>query len=120
MIKLYKHVNSSAMWAIEGIKDTFKEETMAKVQFSFCVIQVVIGLILGFTFYMLIIQLCMSVILISGELMNTAIENVCDLVTQDKKQLVKRAKDSAGAAVFIISVFNWILFLVFVGVSYYA
>lgn len=120
MIKIIKRINNSAMWAIEGIKATFKEEFMARVQFTFCIIQLGLALVLGYSFFMLVVMACMSLLLISAELMNTAVENVCDMVTEEKHQYIKRAKDSAGAAVFIISVFNWVMFFVFAIVTLYA
>ena len=38
------------------------------------------------------------------ELVNTAIEALCDLVTQEYRPLAKRAKDTAAGAVLIASI----------------
>lgn len=46
-----------------------------------------------------------NAIVIMGELINTAVESVVDLVTEDKKPLAKRAKDTAAGAVLIGAIF---------------
>ncbi len=120
MFRVIKKINTSASYCIVGIKDTFKEEFMARVQFSFGLIQFILGLLFHFSFFMMIVISILWLLLVSAELMNTAVENVCDFVASDKQQYIKRAKDSAGAAVFIISVFNWVMFVIFLGVSLYA
>ncbi len=120
MFNIIRKINISASYCIVGIKDTFKEEFMARVQFSFGLIQFMLGLILGFNFFMMVIMSSLWLLLVSAELMNTAVENVCDFVTSDKQQYIKRAKDSAGAAVFIISVFSWVMFVIFMVVTFNA
>ncbi|MGN0464623.1 MAG: diacylglycerol kinase family protein [Acutalibacteraceae bacterium] len=42
---------------------------------------------------------------VMGELINTAVESVVDLVTEEKKPLAKLAKDSAAGAVLVGAIF---------------
>lgn len=49
---------------------------------------------------------------ISLELINSSIENVVDLVTEDFHPLAKKAKDMAAAAVFMFSIVSIIIGLI--------
>lgn len=114
MIEILKKINRSASWGISGIKATFKEEFMARVQFSFGLIQFILSIILSFKIEQIMIIFLIWVLLVSQENMNTAVENLTDLVTNKKEnELAKRAKDSAGGAVLLISVMSWIVFGIF-------
>ena len=61
----------------------------------------------GVLFHISVTEWCICLVLfgliLSLELVNTAIEAVVDLVTEDKKPLAKLAKDTAAGAVLIIS-----------------
>ena len=50
-----------------------------------------------------LIALCIGLV-IFGELVNTSIEAIVDLATQELHPLAKRAKDIAAASVFTLSV----------------
>ena len=63
MMKIIKRINKSATFGISGIIDTFKEEFMMKVQFSFGLIQFSLALILGFSFIEVVITFVIWMIL---------------------------------------------------------
>lgn len=113
MFKILKKINKSASYAIAGLIGTFKEEFMMRVQFTFGLIQFVLALILKFSLEQTIITFIVWIVLISQENMNTAVENLTDLVSTEEQKLAKRAKDSAGGAVLIISVMSWVVFVIF-------
>ena len=54
--------------------------------------------------FLIIIILAMGIVL-SAELINTAIERTVDLVTKDYEELAKVAKDAAAGAVLVSSIF---------------
>ncbi len=115
MFKILKKINISASYAINGLIGTFKEEFMMRVQATFGLIQFVLAILLGAEIQEIVLIFLIWIILISQESMNTGIENLTDLVTdKEQKHLAKRAKDSAGGAVFIVSVASWIIFIVLV------
>ena len=62
----------------------------------------------GVLFHISVTEWCICLVLfgliLSLELVNTAIEAVVDLVTEDKKPLAKLAKDTAAGAVLIAAV----------------
>ncbi len=82
----------------EGIRYAFASQRNLKIHLVFAVIAVVLGLVLqisqaGWLAVMLCIVLVMSL-----EILNTAVESVVDLVSPEWNILAKRAKDcSAGA-----------------------
>ena len=113
MIKIIKRVNHSASFALSGIKDTIKEEFMMRFQMLLGLSLFFLSIILNFNIRDSILLFIMFIILTSAELMNTAIENTVDLISKENKtHYGKRAKDSAGAAVFLISITMVIIFLV--------
>lgn len=113
MIRLIEKISKSGQYAINGIKDTFKEELMARVQFSFGLIQFLLALILKFDKVEIVIIFAFWMILTSQEIMNTAVENVVDLVSKNEKtEFARRSKDSAAGSVFLLSIVSWIIFIV--------
>ncbi len=111
MSNILKKISTSGFNAKVGVIETFKEEFMCRVQFSFFIIQLVLSVILNFDFYSIIIILMGGSLVIALELLNTGVENLCDFCSSEYEQLIKRSKDSAAGGVFIISVSNWIIFL---------
>lgn len=85
---------------------------MMKVQFGFGLIQFILAIIFGFKIREVLAVFVIWMVLISLECMNTGIENAVDLIDVNKTRLAKRAKDSAGRSVLIISVVSWINFIV--------
>ncbi len=110
MSKIIKKIYSSANWSITGIIRTFQEEFMFRVQTSFGLIQIIIAILVKASLNKILFISWMAVTLVAMELMNTALENITDLVTNNQHfYLAKRAKDSAGAAVFVLSVMSWVI-----------
>ena len=50
---------------------------------------------------------------IAAELFNTALENVCDLVTKERDEHIKIAKDASAAAVLVLSIAAVVVAFVF-------
>jgi len=65
-------------------------------------------IVAGVLFHISVTEWCICLVLfgliLSLELVNTAIEAVVDFVTEDKKPLAKLAKDTAAGAVLIAAV----------------
>ena len=92
-------------YSLEGLLNYFKNETSAIRLLIAWVIQITLMILLKpEVFEIMIIVICMTLIL-SIELINTAIEAICDLVSPEYNKFVKIAKDSASAATYI---FSWI------------
>ena len=91
-------------YAFEGIFAGIRGERNMKLH-CFAAVCVVVA---GVLFHISVTEWCICLVLfgliLSLELVNTAIEAVVDLVTEDKKPLAKLAKDTAAGAVLIAAV----------------
>ncbi len=90
--------------AIEGILWAAKSERHIRYHFVAALAVVFMALffkVSALEFFLLVLA---AILVIFAELMNTAIEAVVDLVTEDYHELAKRAKDVAAGAVLVTSV----------------
>lgn len=95
--------------AIEGILWAAKSERHVRYHLVAALMVVFLALFFKVSaaeFFLLVLA---AVLVIFAELMNTAIETVVDLVTEDYHELAKRAKDISAGAVLITSVGAMIL-----------
>ncbi|SFV51679.1 Diacylglycerol kinase [hydrothermal vent metagenome] len=105
----------NAHYALEGLADIIKNETSFKWQLLLFFGAGIVAWVLPIEFvYSAILSLSLFIPLLA-EIINSAIERVVDLVTQDYHILAKNAKD-AGAAIVLISLiltaFIWMATLV--------
>ena len=94
---------NSFTYPIKGLKYAYKNEQNLVVD-----VGVALLIIFGFIFRVSTMEWAILVLtiglVISCELINTAIEAVVDLVTEDYHPLAKVAKDTSAAAVFIFAI----------------
>jgi diacylglycerol kinase (ATP) len=91
-------------FAMQGFRTAFRTERNIKVMLAGATLAVVAGLIVGLdAVRWAIVLLCCGVVL-SAELVNTAIETIVDLVSPEFHPLAGRAKDIAAAAVWVLCV----------------
>lgn len=91
-------------YAIEGFRTAVATERNIKVQLLVGVLAVVAGVVLKIdALSWVLVLLCIGLVLFA-ELVNTSIEAIVDLATQDLHPLAKRAKDIAAASVFTLSI----------------
>ncbi|WHY90560.1 diacylglycerol kinase family protein [Neobacillus cucumis] len=102
----------SFAYAIEGIRTAIIAERNMRIHLLFSF------LVMGGSFFFSItrIEWLFIILAISGmfalELINSAIERVVDLVTEEYHPLAKQAKDLAAGAVFIYAIFSVIIGIV--------
>ncbi len=89
--------------SFDGLKYAYTHEQSLLIHIFLTIIVLITGLYfkISYTNWALIL-FAMSLIIVT-ELLNTAIEAVVDLVTEEYHPLAKVAKDCASAAVFIVS-----------------
>ena len=91
-------------YAMEGFRTAVTTERNIKVQLFVGVAAVVAGVLLHIdALSWVLIVLCIGLVLFA-ELVNTSIEAIVDLATQELHPLAKRAKDIAAASVFTLSI----------------
>ncbi|WP_029320151.1 diacylglycerol kinase family protein [Butyrivibrio sp. AE3004] len=100
-IKLYK----SFGYAFEGIFNTILHERNMQIHCAVTVLVVIFGIILKISLLEWFFCIILFALVMSLELVNTSIEAVVDLVTEERKPLAKKAKDAAAGAVLISAIF---------------
>lgn len=99
-------------FAIKGIQYVFASEANIKIHLIVSLLVVICGFIFNISITeWLLCLLCMSIV-IGMEMMNTAIENLVDLVSPEKNKTAGLVKDIAAGAVLITVVFSVIIGLI--------
>lgn len=91
-------------YAFEGIFTGIKKERNMKIHCLAMLCVVAAGLLLRISISEWCLCLVLFGLILSLELVNTAVEAVVDLVTEEKKLLAKIAKDTAAGAVLIAAI----------------
>lgn len=91
-------------YAFEGIFTGIKKERNMKIHCLAMLCVVAAGLLLRISISEWCLCLVLFGLILSLELVNTAVEAVVDLVTEEKKPLAKLAKDTAAGAVLIAAI----------------
>ena len=99
-------------YAFEGIFTCIRNERNMKIHCTAAVLVVIAGLILGLSVTEWCICLGLFGLVMALELVNTAVESVVDLVTEERKPLAKVAKDSAAGAVLIAAIMAAVIGLI--------
>ena len=99
----------SFVYALNGIRASFRDQRNVKVQSIVALITVVAGLYFRITPTEWSLILLSIAAVIGLEMMNTAMESLVDLVTTERKPLAGKVKDVAAGAVLFASVIALIL-----------
>lgn len=111
-MNLIRHVMKSGQNAINGIIETFKNEKMIRFHFSLYLLVMFLMVILSMNTTVKFVLIIFFALTMCAELLNTAIEDVVDLVVDNNHHfLAKRAKDAAGGAVFLCAIVGYAIFL---------
>ena len=102
-IKSKKLINSFK-YAIEGICEAFKTERNMKIHIFVMILVIVAGILLKINKLEWIICVLCFAMVIGGELLNTAIETVIDIVMPYKNEKAKIAKDVSAGAVLVFAI----------------
>ncbi len=92
-------------FAVQGLRIALKTERTIRIMLGLGLAAIVAGIVIGLDVISWIILLVCCGVVVSAELMNTAIETVVDLVSPEYHPLAGRAKDIAAAAVWLLCVF---------------
>jgi len=94
----------SFYYAISGITSAIKSERNLRIHLTLTLLVI----FLGFAFSITRIEWLIVILVLGGmlcsELINTAIERVVDLATEDYHPLAKQAKDIAAGAVLLFAI----------------
>ncbi len=107
-----KKVLKSFKYAFDGIFTGIKEEQNMKIHITIMILVIIFGIMLKISKMEWIICIILFGLVISMELINTAIENTVDLVTKEKNEQAKIAKDVAAGAVLVSAIASAIIGLI--------
>lgn len=96
-------------YGFNGIFYTLKHERNMVIHFLVMILVIIAGIVFKITFVEWGVCFVLFALVLSLELMNTALENVVDLVTEEKKAKAKVAKDAAAGAVLVAAIFAVII-----------
>lgn len=108
------HLMKNTMYAVDGLKHVWKTEKSFRLELLSGIVIVPAIIFLDLLLWQKMILLVTAFIVLIAELLNSAVENVVDLVTNDFAPLAKTAKDiGATAVMFSISlhVLCWVVIL---------
>ena len=96
-----KKLVNSFKYAGEGIISSFKSERNMKIHILIMVAVIIFGILFKISKIEWLICVILFSIVVSGELFNTAIETIVDMVSPQKNEKAKIAKDVSAGAVLI-------------------
>ena len=102
----------SFTYPIKGLRYAYRHEQNLAVDVGVALLVTIAGFIFKLNLVEWAILALTIGLVISCELINTAIEAVVDLVTEDYHPLAKVAKDTAAAAVFVFAIIAVIVGLI--------
>lgn len=100
----YKKILNSFKYAIQGFFSAFKTERNMKIHILAMFVVIALGIWLKLNPIEWCLIVVAIVIVISAELFNTAIETVVDMISPEKNEKAKIAKDISAAAVLAVAI----------------
>lgn len=107
-VKTKKLINSFK-YAIEGFFASLKTERNMKIHILIMIIVIILGIVYKISREEWYICIILFGLVISGELFNTAIETVVDMVMPYKNPKAKLAKDISAGGVLILAIVSAII-----------
>ena len=99
----FKRLRKSFVYAGSGIKASLKREQNLNIHMLFLVLVIICSIVLKISHFEFLIIILVSGLVISLELVNTAIENAVDINGKISKE-AKLAKDAGSGAVLIAAI----------------
>ena len=112
MISKTKKLINSFTYPIEGIISSFTTERNMKIHIFIMILVIIAGIILKISALDWIILVIMFALVISAELFNTTFETVVDMITKERNEKAKLAKDIAAGAVLVLAIGSIIVGLI--------
>ncbi len=114
MLNFLQRLRWRVVWSCAGLSDAWRQEH----SFRSWVWANVVSALLAFWLLEgaeLALILALGVLVLAAELFNTAVERVVDLVSLEKSELAKQAKDAGSAGVMVTAIavgVAWVVVLV--------
>lgn len=99
----FKRFTNSFKYSFDGLKYAYTNEQSLTIHIICSVVVLTTGIIFEITPMQWALVLFAMALIVVAELLNTAVEAVVDMVTEEFHPLAKVAKDCGSAAVFVAS-----------------
>jgi undecaprenol kinase len=103
------NIMTSFKMALYGIAHALRHERNMKIHSVAALLVIILAAVLKVSFNDWMILLLLIALVISLELVNTAVERTVDLFTQERHPLAKQAKDTAAGAVLVMVIISVII-----------
>lgn len=97
-------IHHSFGFALSGIAHAFKENRNIWIHTIIAILVLLASFLLGLTKFEKMIILLIIVLVLASEMINTAIEEMTDLITNEHREEAKRAKDVAAGMVLVTAI----------------
>jgi diacylglycerol kinase len=99
-------------FALEGVMEFFLYDRNARIQLAAAIVAIILGAVFKISQNEWLIIIFSIALVLSLEMINSAIEKLCDQITKDFHPGIKRIKDTAAGAVLVSAVFSLITGLI--------
>lgn len=99
-----KNILSSFKYAFQGIATGIKKERNMLIHILIMIIVIIFGIIFKIDKTEWMICIILFAMVIAGELFNTSIETIVDMITLEKNEKAKIAKDVSAGAVLVLAI----------------
>ncbi len=96
------HLFAATSYSFQGLKAAFCGEAAFRHDLLLAAFQAVLAFVLPLGLVNRMVLVCLGLVLLGTELLNSALEAIVDLVSPQWNPLAKRAKDMGSAAVFCL------------------
>ena len=101
----FEKLKKSFGYAFNGLSYSFRENQNIKIHIIAAIVVLIFGLLLGLTKYEMFSVGLLIVLVISAEMINSAIEEVVNLLVNEHREEAKIAKDVGAGMVLLIAGF---------------
>ncbi|MCE5233084.1 MAG: diacylglycerol kinase [Mizugakiibacter sp.] len=97
-----RQIWNAFIWSLKGLRAAWRYEASFRFELYLCVVLMPLGLWLGHGPIEKVLLVLTPTLVLSAELLNSAVEAVVDKVSPEFHELAGRAKDMGSAAVFLL------------------
>jgi diacylglycerol kinase (ATP) len=97
-----KELWKALVWSLKGLRAAWRHEASFRLEACLAVILIPLGFWLGHGALEKLALILPAILVLSVELLNSAIEAVVDKISTEFHELAGRAKDMGSAAVFLL------------------
>ncbi|MEK7460302.1 MAG: diacylglycerol kinase family protein [Patescibacteria group bacterium] len=97
-----KKIIKSFQWALNGLRTVWQQEMNFRIEFIVSMIGILAGVFLRFaSLEWIILVVCITAVL-AAEVVNTAVENICDRIEPGHDILIGKIKDIMAGFVLLV------------------